>query len=195
VTNNLSAPRGRSDVERTHLHPQLPLERLCTHHSARSQLAFAQQAREALPVRPDLACEVGAHGLVLYAETESALDRPLALLQDLYADQLRVGPLTIRYRGGDVRQEPHMGVRVMCAARHFEAICHDLSARGAHLLDVELRPPVGVVRASAPLSKLIGYSKSLAEVTSASAQEVMWLSHYAPCESASGRDVHEATLR
>jgi hypothetical protein len=164
------------------LHPQLPLERLCSCRSERSQLTFAREAREALPVRADLAYEVTTQGLVLYAETESALDRPIEVLEDLYRDLIQLAPVTIRYLDGDKREEPHMGVRVLCAAQDFEVIRNDLLSRGAHLLDVELQPPIGVLRATAPLAGLLGYSKWLAQLSRASAREVIWFSHYVPCQ-------------
>ena len=167
--------------DRARLHPQLPLERLCTHRSERLQVAFARMACEALPVRVDLAYEAASRGLILYAETESALERPIALLNDIYGDELQLSPMMLRYRDGDARGEPHMGVRVLCAAQHFEAIRNDLKARRAHLLDVELRPPIGVLRATAPLALLLGYSKWLGHLTGGSARDVMWFSHYAPC--------------
>jgi elongation factor G-like protein len=170
-------------VERLRAHPQLPLERLCTHRSERSQLNFAREACEALPARADLAYETACQGLILYAETESALNRPIALLNDVYGDQLHLAPVLIRYRDGDEREEPHMGVRILCAAQHFTAIRNDLAARRAQLLDAELRPPIGVLRATAPLAALMGYSAWLAQLTGDSARDVMWFSHYAPCET------------
>jgi hypothetical protein len=39
---------------------------------------------------------------------------------------------------------------------------------------------IGVLRATASLTKLLGYSQDLAVMTEAKAREVMWLSHYAP---------------
>jgi hypothetical protein len=166
-------------VERARLHPQLPLEQLCTLRSERSQLAFALEACEVLPVRLDLAYEATNQGLILYAETESTLERPIALLNDLYGVELHPAPMTIRHRTGDQREVPHMGVRVLCAAQHFEAIRSDFVERGAQLLDVELRPPIGVLRATAPLAALLGYSKWLAHLTRENAREIMWFSHYA----------------
>jgi hypothetical protein len=149
----------------------------------RSQFAFAREASEALPVRADLAYEAASQGLMLYAETESALDRPTAVLQEIYREEIHISPAAIRYRQGQKREEPHMGVRVLCVARHFEEIRTDLLARHAHLVDIELRPPIGVIRATAPLAALLGYSKWLAQLTRESAREVMWFSHYAACEA------------
>jgi hypothetical protein len=163
-------------------HSGLPLECHCAAPREHLQRPFAEQALDVLPHRKDLAYEAHGDGLVIYAETEFALDRPLRVLHEIYGASLRIEPAAIRYRVNDVIEEPHMAVRVLCAARHFASLKQDFLARGASILDEELRPPVGVIRATAPLRKLIGYSQWLAQHTSGSAREVMWLAHYAPCE-------------
>lgn len=166
-------------------HPELPLECRCVDLRERLQLAFAEHALGLLPQRKDVAYEARSEGLLIYAETEFALERPLGILTEIYGASLDIDPPTIRYRISEViEEEPHMAVRVLCAARHFATLKHDFVARGASILDEELRPPVGVIRATAPLRKLIGYSQWLAEHTSGSAREVMWLAHYAPREGA-----------
>ncbi|MGH8311515.1 MAG: hypothetical protein ACRETX_17195, partial [Steroidobacteraceae bacterium] len=121
-------------------------------------------------------------GLVLRGETETALEKSLALLKDYYGDQIRAGSPSIRYHHSPEVEEPHMGVRVLCPATYFAAVKADLLARDAVVLDEELTSQYGVVRANAPLAKLIGYSRALAQLTAGSAREVMWLSHYAPVD-------------
>lgn len=114
-------------------------------------------------------------------ETESVLEGPIELLREMYGKRVSIGPLAIRYRQGAALEEPHMGVRVRCEARDFETVRNDLLARGATILDEEVAHSIGVVRATAPLTKLLGYSRHLVELTSGSAREVMWLDHYSPC--------------
>lgn len=75
-----------------------------------------------------------------------------------------------------------MGVRVLCPSLYFEAVKRDLLSRGAAILDEELALITGVVRATAPLAKLLGYSQHVAALTAGTARELMWLSHYAPCD-------------
>jgi translation elongation factor EF-G len=173
-------------------HPEFPLECRCSDRTERRQLAFAARALDLLPQRPDAAYEADATGLCIYAETELALERPLSILKDVYGQSLHIEPPTIRYRVADVVEEPHMSVRVLCASSHFPAVRQNLLARGAAVLDEELRPPVGVIRATAPLRKLIGYSQWLAQHTSGNAREVMWLDHYAPCADAALEAVSRA---
>jgi hypothetical protein len=158
-----------------------PLERVCRHRSERLQLTFAQQALELIPESRECQFEASGDGIVIRAETESALERPIELLEEVYGGEIALGPLVIRYRQGAGLEEPHMGVRVLCAAKHFPAVRDDLLSRDATILDEEVLHAIGVVRATAPLAKLLGYSRHLAHLTSGGAREVMWLDHYAPC--------------
>jgi len=173
-------PESQCDQE-TNL--RYPLEQLCFHRSEPFQLAFAREAIEILPLRPDRCFEARGRGLLLLAETESALESSTAILKDAYGEQVCVKEPTIRYQCGAVTEEPHMGVRVLTPAAHFDAVREDLLRRGATLLDAEVMLPVGVVRVTAPLVRLLGYSCELARLTSGAGREVMWLSHYAPVES------------
>jgi len=134
-----------------------------------------------LPQPRDCLFEASADGIVVRGATESALEGPTQLLREVYGEQLAIGPLTIRYRKGAALEEPYMGVRVLCAARDFQAVRSDLLARDAKILDEEVSQSIGIVRVTAPLAKLLGYSRDLVALTAGSAREVMWLDHYAPC--------------
>ena len=78
-----------------------------------------------------------------------------------------------------------MVVRVRCRSEHFESIMTDLMTRGAVVLETEVKPTFCVLRATAPLARLLGYAQSLSDLTDKSAHEVMWLSHYAPVQASS----------
>jgi elongation factor G-like protein len=162
--------------------PQHPLERLCRLNAEGPQLTFAQRALWLMPQRSDCGFEASCEGLLMRGETELSLERPIALLQEVYGEQLAIGPLTIRYHRGALVEEPHMGVRVLCAARDFQAVRNDLVERGAKILDEEVTQIVGVVRATAPLAKLLGFPRRLLTLTAGGARELMWLSHYQPCD-------------
>jgi hypothetical protein len=157
-----------------------PLECICSHRDESFQLKFARQAIRFLPPRPDRSFELSHKGLIVSGETEASLASVIDVLKSVYAEHLCVGELTIRYRHGSEVEEPHMGVRVLCLASHFDAVRDDLVARGAVISDAEVMPPIGVLRATASLVKLLGYPRDLAALTQAKAREVMWLSHYAP---------------
>jgi hypothetical protein len=161
------------------MHQEFPLEQICSHADESYQVAFARDALQILPQREDGSAEATHQGLVLRGETEGALERPIDLLKEIYGDQIRIGSRRIRYRRSSQLEEPHMGLRVLCASAHFAAVKADLLARGAVILDADATPQFGVVRATARLANLLGYSSAVAELTAGSAREVIWLSHYA----------------
>lgn len=165
------------------MHPEYPIERICRHLREPFQLTFARQAQQVLPKEEEIEVEAIPQGLAIRGETETALQRPVEILQDYFGNQLSVGEATIRYHNGVTLEEPHMGVRVRCARKYFHAVKADLQARRALLVSCEITPASGVVRASAPLAQLIGYAQALADLTSGTAHQVMWLSHYAPVQS------------
>lgn len=166
-------------------HPEYPIERTCVHLYEPFQLTFARHAQQVLPRDADVESEANHRGLVLRGETETALEGPVAILREYFGSQIRVGPPVIRYHRGTCVEEPHMRVRVQCLPEYVEAVRADLEARGASIVDCDTTSASGVVRVTAPLAQLLGYSQSLAMLTAGSAQEVMWLSHYAPVDSPS----------
>ena len=164
------------------MNSRFPIECECSYSTERFNLAFARKAMEVLQPAKELALEPSARGLKLLAETEIALERPLAVLKDVYGDEIRVGPLTVRYREGDQVEEPYMGLRIRCQPEHFERLRGDLVRRGAAVSDAERNHVCGVLRATAPLAALVGYPGHVRTTSKGSAQLVMWLSHYAPVE-------------
>src|ERR1044072_8149768 len=156
------------------------LEVVCSQAQEPSQLIFALRALELLPVRIDCSLAPTDRGLSVRAETEVALLRHVDILRDFYGAQLSVGPLRILYRGEEFIEEPYMIVRVRCIPAHFEVIRADLLDRGARILDAEVSNTRGVVRAVAPLARLLGYSPHVRSLTDGKALDVMWFSHYAP---------------
>lgn len=158
------------------------IERTCSHRDEKFQLAFARKAMQMVQRQEDFAFEATRNGLTILAETEMALERPLSKLHDIYADALRVGPPVIRYRRGEIVEEPYMGLRVLCVPARFGAIKRDLLMREAAILDTELNDTFAVVRATAALARLIGYPTRVRDLTSEHVQLVMWLSHYAQVE-------------
>jgi hypothetical protein len=165
------------------MHPEFPVERVCRHLYEPFQLIFARHAQQLLPKEDELEVEASHKGLVLRGETEAVLERPAEILQGYFGNQIRIGGATVRYHNGSTPEEPHMGLRVRCPTEHFERVKADLDARYATIVSSEITPLYAVIRASAPLARLIGYAQTLKKLTSGQAHEVMWLSHYAPVET------------
>jgi regulator of nucleoside diphosphate kinase len=165
------------------MHPQLPLEQLCTHVYEPFQLTFARHAEQLLPQEGAVEAEATHRGLVLRGETEAALEQAVGLLRGYFANQIHVGPAVVRYHDGITREEPYMGLLVRCSPEHFEAIMGNLIARDALIVISKIEPARGEICATAPLARLMGFGRSLAKLTTGTAREEMWLSHYAPAQA------------
>lgn len=166
-----------------------PLQCQCSHRSERFQLAFARKAAQIVPQDRELSLQPTAQGLKLLAETELALQRPIQVLREVYGDDVHIEPPSVRYQQGEPVREPYMGLRVLCSPEHFQPLHRDLLARDAHIIDSEVNSRFGVVRATAPLVRLVGYPSRVSELTEGRGKLVMWLSHYAPIQPApSGGD-------
>lgn len=162
------------------MYSRFPIQCDCSYSRDRFNLAFARKAIEVLRPGKELVLEPSHRGLTLLAETEMALEQPIATLRDVYGNDVRVGPITVRYHQGQQVEEPHMGLRIRCAPQHFNALRGDLLARGAALVDAEVSRLCGVLRATAALPTLVGYPAFVRNKTDGTAQLVMWLSHYEP---------------
>ena len=124
------------------------VERRCSHRRERFQLAFAQAAIDLIPRYEDAAYEPSGAGLLLLAETELALEKPMTRLRQAYGEDVQFDPPAVRYERGPVLMEPHMGLRVICNPAHFTLVRRDLALRGALLLDAEVTEQFGVLRVS-----------------------------------------------
>jgi len=108
--------------------PEYPLERVCSHLYEPFQLKFARHAQQVLrEVESNIQMEASHAGLVLLAETEADFEGPLAVLEDFYGKQIRIGAAAIRYHRGLTLEQPYMGMRVRCRAADFEAVKADLA--------------------------------------------------------------------
>jgi hypothetical protein len=182
---NWKADRKPMWRERSVHHPEYPLERVCRHLNQPFQLKFAGQAQQLLTQQGDLGIECSHEGLTIRGETEEILGGAVETLRAFYGSQLQVGRATIRYHNATTLEEPWMGLRIGCAPRHFDAVKADLTMRHASIIGSNRHSRNGVIHASAPLSQLIGYASDLAKLTCAAAQQLIWLSHYAPVEDMS----------
>lgn len=158
------------------------MEQLVQLASMRFQIGFARQAMRLLEPSDLVAFEATEDGLRMLLQNEDAPARPLALLRDLHGDNLVLLPLKVRYLSlGNRLHEPIMILRVRTTLRHRDAVCHDLDSREATLLlEEHTRSGISVLRAEAPLRRLLGYGQALAELSRNSARHWIWFDHYAP---------------
>jgi predicted membrane GTPase involved in stress response len=171
------------------LHAELPLEMLASVASHPFQLGFARQALRMLPVAAHVSFEATSRGLLICASSEEALSEPTGLLRKTYGTDLVLSPPRVRQVFlGEQPYEPIMELSVSSSPRHRNALREDLVRRRAVLLGEEEHPDRYVVRAEAPLRRLLGYGDALAKLTDGTAQHRIWLSRYVPIDAPPGGD-------
>jgi hypothetical protein len=171
------------------LHAELPLETLASVASHPFQLGFARQALRMLPASEHVSFEATSQGLLIRASSEEALVEPVGLLRETYGTDLVLLPPRVRHVSlGNQQYEPIMGLRVTSSLRHRNALREDLVRRQAALLGDEEHPDRYVLRAEAPLRRLLGYGAALAGLTDGTAEHRIWLSRYVPLDGPPGGD-------
>ncbi|GAB1393862.1 hypothetical protein MASR1M60_20260 [Rhodocyclaceae bacterium] len=161
-------------------HDLFPLEQLVTCPKYRTQRVFAKKAIDLLPEYEDTAFEATRDGLRILGMTEADLLKPKTFLMDVFGPEARFAAPHIRLAYADGWQEPVMGFRIATESSYLEPIRKSLTVRGASISDIEKRKPTSVIRGEAPLLDLLGFSRTLRELSRESAEAVVWLSHYQP---------------
>jgi translation elongation factor EF-G len=111
----------------------------------------------------------------------------MAMLCDIYGDDLKLLPPRVRYMSlGNRVYEPIMLLRVRTAPSHLDAVRNDLASRKLKILEEHEHPSVCVLRAEGPLRKLLGYGESLAKLTGDKALHWIWLDRYVPQDEPPG---------
>lgn len=159
-----------------------PIQRRCTLRGVDDQFTFACQARDLLSTGETGALEASDRGLLLLAQHETALERLTGLVQAVYEDRVDFGPAEVRFRDdGPKRQEPYMALRVDCRAELASVVAADLRWHDAMLLDARGEHSRVVLRATAPLTAVLGYARRL-ERLDPEARMTSWLAYYAPAD-------------
>lgn len=165
------------------IHGCFPLERLAQLDSHRFQMGFARQVMRLLEASDSVAFEATPDGLLMLAQSEEALAKPVALLRDLYGADLVLQPPQVRCLTLDNRPyEPIMHLRVRVAPRHRNAVRDSLIGRGVVILEEHECPGAWVLRAESPLRGLLGYGEALSALTDGTSLHWTWLDHYAPMD-------------
>lgn len=169
--------------------PLYPLERVCTRLGEADQELFAREAVALLRDRTELQAEATSRGVVLAAETEEIMEAAVASLAARFGATLRVGPPNVRLQRRLGLEQPWMGLRARVPAVRAGAVERELRAREARIVACE---PGGegavILRAFAPLRRLLGFGAALAVLTAGTGRHESWLSHYEPLEPPPGGD-------
>jgi hypothetical protein len=162
------------------LHYNYPLEQLARSASTRFQLGFARMTMHLMPDLQDVVLEATPQGLKIFGAHELAL-APVALaMRQIHGSDVQFDEPTVRLFYGDVIHEPIMWLRLALDGAYTERVIRDLVARSAEIDVVDWMGEPAIVRARAPLRRLLGYPSTLARLSDNAADLRMGLSHYAP---------------
>jgi predicted membrane GTPase involved in stress response len=163
------------------MHYQFPIEQLASSLQTRFQTGFARMATYLLPELEDVVYEATPQGLRILAGDECALAAPAEILRQVYGEQLRLGAPRVRFVcEAGAMCEPVMNLRVSVPAAADGPVVDDLRAREAVVQEIDRQRSRTIVRAQAPLRRLLGYHQSLGTLANNTAEAWTWLSHYAP---------------
>jgi hypothetical protein len=168
-------------------YPDYPIEQLARSKSTRFQMGFARMTVHLLPGLKDVVLEPTEDGLRILGATEMAFGRPEEVIRQMHGDDVQISGLEVRLIYGQPVQEPVMWVRAAVPRRYTEPALHDLIIRSARIEEVDWLAPAPLIRANAPLRRLLGFPKALAEISDGKAELLMGLSHYAPVPPEPGK--------
>jgi hypothetical protein len=167
---------------------QYPLETLARKRGTRSQAEFAAEAKRVLRDTDDVLFEPMDRGLAIFAANEDAIDEPVRILGEVYADEVVVRPPVVRLMPGEPAQQPIMYVRIRTRREHIGVVMQKLRERGVSIAEETIRAREVIIRGEAPLAHLLGLPAELAELTDGSASHLIRLTHYAPMPPANDED-------
>lgn len=118
----------------------------------------------------------------IHAASESALREACELLRQVHGGRITLGGISVHtfVDASGERVEPVMFTRVSAGRDHAVPLLEILKHRGADVQEVELQWDRSVIRAEAPLARLIGSEEAVRELTAGQAHFLSWLARYAP---------------
>jgi hypothetical protein len=161
---------------------QFPLETVVSRRAAADQLSFAREASRLLTDSDEVMYEPVERGLAILAANESALREPRLILRDRYGELVDMKRPSVRYVPGEPVLEPIMHVRVTARREYAAALLAELRRRDARILEECVRSRMLIVRAEAPLARLLGLPAFIDEATDATAMHSIRLVRYAPID-------------
>lgn len=168
------------------MHQTYVLEQTVRRSSETFQLKFAREAAVHVSKLEGVCAQATGNGLVLLGASEAALNAAAQLLQALYGDGIQSRAPRVRNVHEPQAMEPVMDVVVIAEKSVREVIVKDLARRGGSILFDVFERRKWLLRAQAPLSRLIGYGKDLDGMAGRRAEHMIVFSHYEPIDTDPG---------
>ena len=159
---------------------QYPLEALARRRATLRQIDFAREAHALLEDSDDAFFQPVDHGLAILAAHEAALEAPRRILEETYGESVEVRGPRVRTMPGRPPQEPVMHVRVEARREQEGLVLGELRRRGAEILEECRRGRLVIVRAEAPLERLLGLPAMLDALPGGQAAHSIRLLRYDP---------------
>ena len=159
---------------------EYPLQQHARQRAAQSQRTFRHRAKAILTSPHDCLLQESVRGLTLLARNEEALAAAALTLRKVFGPSLELTPPQVRLTGTPPH-EPIMNVRANVPASRIEPVKRILHRRGIAVLEESAGGTRCLLRAEAPLARLLGLGADLKGVTLGTS--LLWteLAHYAPC--------------
>lgn len=124
----------------------------------------------------------------IHAASESALREARDLVRQVHGGGIALGGTSVHtfVDASGERVEPVMFTRVSAGRDHAVPLLEILKDRGADVQEVELQWDRSVIRAEAPLARLIGSEEAVQELTAGQAHFLSWLARYVPVKTPAG---------
>jgi predicted membrane GTPase involved in stress response len=163
---------------------RFPLRLLATDPSNKFQLTFSEQGAMLLAGFSGVQTQASAGGLIINAVAERDLSAAVAMLQAAFPG-VDIGTVEVVYLDQG-RMEPYVRVNVTTPEDYYGFVIAQLNDR-CGLIDslVDTDSHLKTVSATAPLAKMLGYDKVLAETTRNSATVEYYFVDYRPVQSQS----------
>lgn len=160
-----------------------PLETLASTRRAAHRVEFTRSALQAMRDTDDVRFQSMEAGVRILAADEDSLINVAQVLRDLFGDLVEMRAPQARLMPGNPVQEPIMNVRISMRADHGDAVRQELRARDATILEECTRSRVFIIRAEAPLARLLGLPARLNALTDGTAVHWIRLNRYAALSS------------
>lgn len=169
-------------VDKRHRLPLRQRWQTASGERARFQQA-AEKANSARPPRFRVLMD-GPCGGELQALNETAMAQARDLVLRYQHGDVVFGDLAVHTYVDEVlkvQMEPLMFIRINAPRTRWAPLVAELRGRRAKLHEVELQPQVAVLRAEAPLRRLLGMERAITELSEAPPiQAFVWLLRYEP---------------
>lgn len=161
------------------IYPDYPIAQALKIHYKSSLKELENYLKKVLFYPSEAIIESSQHRPFILSKSEESLEVQIQTLNTIFASEMRASTPQVRYfRQGQSLFEPIMQLRVTVDHQCIDAVTQELLRREAKIYDKDNIHNVHVLRAEAPLRKLIGFKKRLNAMSNFPSHCLSWLDRY-----------------